>query len=346
MRKQFHLILLVFVALFVQNLQAQQQQLYLQLNSTLHNDYNISCFGGRDGVIDLTIYNGTAPFTVEWSTSATTEDLSDLSAGYYHVSVTDINHLVAEAEVNLSEPPPFEPGITLTKYVFPNGFNTSCYFCSDGLITLTVESGIAPFSFQWTDGAVTQDRTGIHKGDYEVIISDANGCTVNTSTTLTAPGRDDWTMSGNTGSDPSLNFIGTTDLKDFSIKTNSLQRLLINQSGTVKVNSLSGAGTDVVFADYQGNLMRGPSFFPYWTPFGNFGIGATHFIGTRNNADLIFKTDVDNATQFTPCGLCGERMRIKANGQVGIGVNNIIGTQILTVAGNTYLDGKLGIGDS
>jgi SprB repeat len=253
----------------------------------LHNDFNISCFGGRDGVIDLTIYNGTAPFTVEWSTNATTEDLSDLSAGYYHVSVTDVNHLVAEAEINLSEPPPFEPGITLTKYVYPNGYNTSCYFCSDGLITLTVESGIAPFSFQWTDGAITQDRAAILKGDYEVIISDANGCTVNTSTTLTAPGRDDWTMGGNAATTPGTHYFGTSDNKDIVFKTNALERMRLFSNGDFKLSGLAG-NAGAVNVDANGKLVRAPGF--YWSSGGN-NAGPSNFIGTTNAQDLRFNTN-------------------------------------------------------
>src|SRR5574338_1506669 len=96
--------------------QVYSQSLVLQLNPSSHNGYNISCFGGRDGTIDLTIYNGVAPYTIQWSNEATTEDLTDLSEGYYRVFVRDYNGLEAEAEITLTEPERFEPGVSLWKY--------------------------------------------------------------------------------------------------------------------------------------------------------------------------------------------------------------------------------------
>ncbi len=49
---------------------------------------NITCFGGSDGGIDLTI-NGTSTYDILWSNSATTEDLTGLNTGAYTVTVTD-----------------------------------------------------------------------------------------------------------------------------------------------------------------------------------------------------------------------------------------------------------------
>lgn len=43
-------------------------QIQLQLTASDYNGYNISCFGGRDGTIDLTITGGTPPDTIFWNT--------------------------------------------------------------------------------------------------------------------------------------------------------------------------------------------------------------------------------------------------------------------------------------
>ncbi|MBS1581975.1 MAG: SprB repeat-containing protein [Bacteroidetes bacterium] len=76
----------------------------LTLTPSDHNGYNISCNGGKDGAIDLTITGGTAPYTIGWSTKEETEDISGLSAGYYKVYVKDADGTKAEAEITLVEP--------------------------------------------------------------------------------------------------------------------------------------------------------------------------------------------------------------------------------------------------
>jgi hypothetical protein len=57
----------------------------LNVTSTLsnYNGYNVSCFGKRTGAIDLTVSGGVPPYTYDWSTSASTQDVDDLAAGYY-----------------------------------------------------------------------------------------------------------------------------------------------------------------------------------------------------------------------------------------------------------------------
>ncbi|MEL6142883.1 MAG: hypothetical protein AAFU67_14840, partial [Bacteroidota bacterium] len=47
---------------------------------------------------------------------------------------------------------------------------------SDANVDVTVSGGQAPFSFQWSNGAVTEDLTGLDNGRYAVTVTDANGC--------------------------------------------------------------------------------------------------------------------------------------------------------------------------
>jgi gliding motility-associated-like protein len=50
---------------------------------------SVSCVGGTDGAIDLTISNGSPPINVLWSTGSTNQDISGLTTGYYSLTVTD-----------------------------------------------------------------------------------------------------------------------------------------------------------------------------------------------------------------------------------------------------------------
>ena len=64
----------------------------------------MSCAGGDDGVIDITVFGGTAPYTYSWSNLAATEDVFNLAAGNYSVDVTDANGCVTTSSVTINQP--------------------------------------------------------------------------------------------------------------------------------------------------------------------------------------------------------------------------------------------------
>ncbi len=310
------LILCIAFSLIAQNVAAQ---LTITLTSTGHNGYNISCFGMQDGNITANVTGGTPPYTYQWSNQATTPTISNLAPGYYHVNVTDNSNTTVEAELTLTQTEPFKvPSFSVSNY--PNGKNVSCYYCFDGYMATSVETGIAPFSFAWSDGPTTQDRTNIFAGQYEVVVTDANGCTVSGQVTVTKPDRDDWTMSGNSGTNSSFNYIGTSDAKDLVFKTKGTEALRIDTTGSVKFNNLIDTTYNLVVADPNGNLRRldvtnqpdpGNPIAPVpWYTTGN-NISTGQYIGPKNNKDFIFKTGQGTTL--------AERMRITTDGKVIIG---------------------------
>ncbi|TDQ27459.1 PKD domain-containing protein, partial [Tenacibaculum caenipelagi] len=136
---------------------------------------DVKCNGGNDGIGDLTVTGGKAPYTYLWSTGATTEDVSNLGIGTHNVTVTDANGCIALAEVTINEPSALSLSLL--------GSDLSCGG-SDGAIDLTVSGGTAPYTYLWNTGATTEDISGLIEGTYTVTVTDANGCQKEDSTTL------------------------------------------------------------------------------------------------------------------------------------------------------------------
>lgn len=152
-------------------------------SSTFPSGTNISCFGENDGNIDLTISGGSAPYNYSWSNGAGLQDLSSLVAGTYFVVVTDQNGCTVPASITLTEPSVLN-GST-SAFVYPGGTNISCYGLNDGSIDLSVTGGNIPYTFAWSNGAITQDVNGLVSGSYSVQITDVNACSISLTTVLT-----------------------------------------------------------------------------------------------------------------------------------------------------------------
>ncbi len=67
---------------------------------------DVSFPGGSDGSVNLTVVGGTAPYDFSWSNTEITEDITDLSAGTYSVTVTDANGCTSTTSADVSEPAP------------------------------------------------------------------------------------------------------------------------------------------------------------------------------------------------------------------------------------------------
>jgi len=138
---------------------------------------NLSCNGGNDGTIDISVSGGTAPYTYLWNNTATTEDLTGLTAGTYSVTVTDANGCTATESITLTEPTLLSALATAT--------NVSCNGGNDGTVDLSVTGGTAPYTYAWDNTATTEDMIGLTAGTYNVTVTDANGCTATASATIT-----------------------------------------------------------------------------------------------------------------------------------------------------------------
>ena len=148
---------------------------------------SVSCNGGTNGAINLTPAGGTAPYTFSWIGGITTEDRTGLASGNYFVTITDANG--CPRGLNFFVPQPTTLGGTL------NRTNATCFGGNNGTLNLTPTGGTAPYTYLWADGATTEDRTNLIAGNYSVVVTDANGCTVTLNQIVSQPAS---TVSGTT----------------------------------------------------------------------------------------------------------------------------------------------------
>ncbi|MBI3519842.1 MAG: gliding motility-associated C-terminal domain-containing protein [Bacteroidetes bacterium] len=142
---------------------------------------DISCNGICDGKISLTISAGTPGYTPLWSNGATAPVVSGLCAGVYSVMVTDAAGCQAVANFSLN---------TISPVVFstPDLDNPTCTNNCNGSLTTIPIGGTLPYTYSWTPTEPsTPTINGLCSGAYSVTVSDANGCPVSESYSLTNP---------------------------------------------------------------------------------------------------------------------------------------------------------------
>lgn len=141
--------------------------------STTHT--NVACFGGTTGSVTVSATGGTAPYTYAWSGSASTgATLNNVGAGTYTVTITDANSCVFTATGTVTQP-------TNAPSVSGTVNNTT------SSINITATGGTAPYTYAWSNGATTEDLTGVANGSYTVTVTDANGCTTTGTYTVLNP---------------------------------------------------------------------------------------------------------------------------------------------------------------
>ena len=212
---------------------------------------NVSCNGGSDGSIDLTVTGGTTPYTYAWTGTgviAANQDQTGLAAGTYNVTVTDAEGCTSVESVTITEPTVLETSTTQS--------NVSCNGGSDGSIDLTVTGGTTPYTYAWTGTGViaaNQDQTGLAAGTYNVTVTDAEGCTSVESVTITEPAvletsTTQSNVSCNGGSDGSIDLTVTGGTTPYTYAWTGTGVIAANQDQT----GLAAGTYNVTVTDAEG----------------------------------------------------------------------------------------------
>ncbi|MEZ4942550.1 MAG: choice-of-anchor L domain-containing protein [Saprospiraceae bacterium] len=148
-------------------------------STTSHTDAR--CFGTATGSASVAASGGAGNFIFQWSDpdSQTSMLAQNLSAGTYTVTVSDANGCTATNSVLIAQP------AALGLLAVPT--QASCFGLADGAVSTQVQGGTPPLSFIWNSGETSPGISNKIAGGYSVTVTDAAGCTVETSATITAP---------------------------------------------------------------------------------------------------------------------------------------------------------------
>lgn len=151
-----------------------------------------ACDTSANGAIDLTLTGGSGPFVFAWSGpggfTSTDADLSGLASGLYELTVTGTAGCSTQAQAEVLAAAPLSVDLYTSDY---GNVHIPCHGDSSGTIDLAIGGGHAPLGIAWTGpgGFTSTDSslTGLLAGTYQVTITDALGCTADTSITLLEP---------------------------------------------------------------------------------------------------------------------------------------------------------------
>ncbi len=129
---------------------------------------NVSCNGGTNGSATVTTGGGTGAYSYNWSpVGGNTATASNLTAGTYSVTVSDVNGCSVTTTVTITQPDPFSQTHTIVP---------SCDKTPNGSITLNIAGGTPNYTYSWSNGATTSSISNLFPGTYTVTVTDAHGC--------------------------------------------------------------------------------------------------------------------------------------------------------------------------
>lgn len=140
-----------------------------------------NCFGDTTGSIITNSSNTDLNYL--WSTGDTTANLTNLSVGMYTLIATDSANCVDTLMVTLTQPDSLQLSVGAVT-------NVTCRSGNDGAIaSATVLGGTATYTYLWSDAnaSTTDSLDNLSAGLYILTVTDANGCTVVGTASVTEP---------------------------------------------------------------------------------------------------------------------------------------------------------------
>lgn len=174
---------------------------------------DVLCNGGSSGSATVTAAGGASSYTYAWSPSGgSSATASGLNAQTYTCTVTDGNGCTSVSTVTITEPAALS--------VTASQVDELCFGGNNGSATVNPSGGAGSYTYAWLpSGGSASTASAIYAGTYTCTVTDANGCTVTQTFTITEP------------SQMSLSQASVTDVDCFG-----------NSTGAASVNASGGTG--------------------------------------------------------------------------------------------------------
>ncbi|PKR80163.1 hypothetical protein CW751_10885, partial [Brumimicrobium salinarum] len=141
------------------------------------NIQDVTCANGADGSAEVIASGGTSPYSYNWIPSGeTTANATNLPAGTNTVEVTDAAGCATTIDVTIDSPAPIGLGTSVI-HAADCGIN-------NGSISIIPGGGTPGYTFEWENGTTSSNLDSLTAGNYQVTITDAEGCTLDTSFTV------------------------------------------------------------------------------------------------------------------------------------------------------------------
>ncbi|MFY0673354.1 MAG: choice-of-anchor D domain-containing protein, partial [Bacteroidia bacterium] len=146
---------------------------------------NISCFGANDGELGYEIKGGTAPYFGAsmggFGSIAATDTVLNLSPlNNTLLAIYDANNCVDSIRYSILEPAKLVASVLIDT-------NAACFGDASGAASNLTTGGTLPYSYVWNTTATDSSITNLVAGNYEVIVTDGNGCKDTADNTVTQP---------------------------------------------------------------------------------------------------------------------------------------------------------------
>ena len=137
--------------------------------ATITSVTNVTCYGSYSGTATVTVTNGTAPYSYNWSNGQTTQTATGLAAGVYYCTIHDANGCMAvTSSVTITQPIQLAATLTVN--------NVNCTGMPLGSASVSVTGGTPPYHYAWSTGAVSSSVSNLAQGGYSLTVTDANSC--------------------------------------------------------------------------------------------------------------------------------------------------------------------------
>lgn len=218
---------------------------------SVSNTQPASC-GLCNGKVEVTFSGGIPPYAVNFnglpygSITGAPLLITNVCAGPFGISVTDGTNALCTGLLN---------GIVASTNV--SGFittqNAGCGL-NNGQASLSVTGGQSPYTYLWSNGAVTQNLSALAPGIYTVTITDAGGCTFVTSATVGTNGTGVPSMPGTISGSKLGLCAGTSKSYSVATVTGATSYAWAVPAGA---SIVSGAGTQAVVLAFSNSFNGG-----------------------------------------------------------------------------------------